>query len=129
MAARLILETDVIDVTCPPVLIYGDPGSGKTSLGFTADDALGLDFDGGSHRSAFRKKTLRFDCWDDVITTQNEGVKDAKGNLVIPTNFGNHNIILDTVDTLLKFMGQALMAGNAKLGNRAGGLSQNGWGV
>jgi hypothetical protein len=118
MAARLLLETDAIEVSRPPVLLYGQPGTGKTSLAFTAPKPLLLDFDGGAHRSAFRKATLRFDSWEDVVEEQKAGRFNAY-----------ETIICDTVGTCLQFMSQSLIANNAKIGTRAGGLSVSGWGV
>lgn len=118
MVAKLILETDVIDVSRPPVLIYGQPGSGKTSLAQTAAKTLTLDFDNGLHRSAFRKPGVRVDSWEDIVQVQKEGL------------FNDYEtIVLDTVDTLLKSMSQTIIAQNSKMGTRAGGLSIQGWGV
>ena len=118
MAIHTYEETDVIEVTAPPVLLYGQPGAGKTSLGFTASKTICLDFDGGAHRSTFRKHTARFDTWEDVIEAQRTGMFDKFDSL-----------ICDTVGSLLKYMAASIMGGNAKLGNRAGGLSMQGWGV
>ena len=36
------------------ILIYGDPGIGKTTLANTAPNPLVLDFDRGSHRASHR---------------------------------------------------------------------------
>jgi shikimate kinase len=118
MPARLILETDVIDVSRPPVLIYGTPGSGKTSFAQTASKPLTLDFDQGLHRSTFRKTGLRVDSWDEVIQAQKEGTFNEY-----------ETVVIDTVDSLLKSMAVSIIAGNSKAGTRAGGLSIQGWGV
>ncbi len=118
MTARLILETDQIDVSRPPTLLYGQPGSGKTSLLQTANNPLTLDFDQGLHRSAFRKTGLRVDSWDEVITAQKDGM------------FNDYETVgIDTVDSLLKSMATTIIAGNSKAGTRAGGLSIQGWGT
>ena len=37
------------------ILIYREPGSGKTSFVNTAESSLTLDFDKGVHRTDFRK--------------------------------------------------------------------------
>ncbi len=118
MAARIIAETDIIDVSRPPVLLFGEPGVGKTSLGQTANKSLTLDFDQGLHRSAFRKTGLRFDSWGDVVEFQQGG------------GFNDYEtIVLDTIGTLLEYLGQSIIKDNAKMGTRAGGLSLQGWGA
>lgn len=130
MAATLINETELIEVSNPPVLIYGQPGAGKTSLAQSAGNSLTLDFDGGAHRSQFRRKVLRFDSWDDVVEVDRRGLKDRQGNLVVLPHFGNFDVLaLDTIGTLLKYASRSIIADNPKMGNRSGGLSQNGWGV
>ncbi len=118
MPAKLILETDIIEVARPPVLLFGEPGVGKTSLAQTADKSLTCDFDKGLHRSQFRKTGLRFETWDDVVIFQREGGFDPY-----------ETIVLDTIGTLLDYMGQSIIGANAKMGTRAGGLSLQGWGV
>lgn len=125
MASVLYEPEDMIEVANPPLLLFGDPGVGKTSLAQTGEDPLTLDFDGGAHRSAFRRRTLRFESWEDMLAVQHKGIADK-----LAPNFGTHKeIILDTVGTLLKYLGRSVIAGNAKLGTRAGGLSLQGWGV
>lgn len=118
MAARMILETDIIEVKTPPVLLYGTPGTGKTSTAQTAPNPITLDFDAGAHRSAFRKPIMQFDSWRDVIEEQRNGTFDRFDTVVI-----------DTVGTCLEKLSQGLIEENAKLGNSLGGLSQQGWGV
>jgi hypothetical protein len=54
MTVRIIRSTDPVKIETVVVLVYGDPGAGKTSLAFTAADPLMLDFDRGAHRSGFR---------------------------------------------------------------------------
>lgn len=48
------------------VMIYGDPGVGKTSLGFSAKDPLVLDFDQAAHRSINRGDSVFITSWEDV---------------------------------------------------------------
>jgi ribosomal-protein-alanine N-acetyltransferase len=63
MTATLLEPTDVIDVAFVPLLIFGPPGSGKTTLAQTTDSPLTLDFDQGIHRCANRRRAYRFDAW------------------------------------------------------------------
>lgn len=130
MAARLIEETDIIDVSNPPVLLFGQPGSGKTSLAQTASNPITLDFDGGVHRSAFRRRVLRMEAWEDVIDVQRNGIKGKDGKFIMGPNFEGHpEVVIDTVGTCLRLMGKSIIAGNAKMGTRQGALSMQGWGA
>lgn len=72
-------EADSVKIETVTALIYGDPSSGKTSFGFTCANPILLDFDGGAHRSAFRKNFLRFDSYDDFIANRAEVFKKIKG--------------------------------------------------
>lgn len=118
MAARLIEETDIIEVSNPPVLLYGEPGVGKTTLAQSGSKTLTLDFDSGLHRSAYRKAGLRFDSWNDLIAFQKDPAF-ARYDTIIP----------DTIGTLLEYMARAIIEGNTKMGTKVGGLSLQGWGV
>jgi hypothetical protein len=55
-----------IPVDHPVFMIFGQPGIGKSSLGYSCKDALTLDFDRGAHRAANRRDTLVIDSWKDV---------------------------------------------------------------
>ena len=55
------------------VLLYGDPGVGKTSCFNTADAPLLLDFDRGVDRSISRQDTLVISSWDEVIAEEKAG--------------------------------------------------------
>jgi phage nucleotide-binding protein len=118
MAATLIRPTDVLDATAPPLLIYGQPGSWKTSIACTGEKPLLLDFDKGAHRSKFRQDVVRFDCWKDVLDAQADGLFKPY-----------QEIVSDTVGHLLDLMSLAIMDEAAKNGNRNGGLSMQGFGV
>lgn len=119
MAAHLISETEVIQVTNPPVLLYGQPGAGKTSLAQTASKCLTLDFDTGAHRSAFRKSVLRFDSWEDVLEAEKAGTFDQ---------FETLNI--DTVGTALEYMTTSIInSGQKGVRMGSGSLSMQGWGI
>lgn len=63
---RIIKATDSIPVEHPVFMIFGQPGIGKSSLGYSAGDVLSLDFDKGAHRAANRRDTLVVDSWKDI---------------------------------------------------------------
>lgn len=48
------------------ILIYGEPGIGKTSLFNTSDTPLLIDFDRGVDRSIMRQDTLMVSKWEDI---------------------------------------------------------------
>lgn len=55
------------------IVIYGDPGIGKTSLFNTSEDPYLLDFDRGVSRSIMRKNTLQPDNWKEVQEFEKRG--------------------------------------------------------
>lgn len=118
MAVQVYDESDVIDVQFVPVLIFGPPGSGKTTISQTAEGpTLTLDFDKGAHRAFNRKKVVRFDQWADVLTFQRGGGFDGAKTLVV-----------DTIGRALDCMVPAVKDMTAA--NRGpGGLSPKGYGV
>jgi hypothetical protein len=63
---RIIKATDSIPVEHPVFMVFGQPGIGKSSLGYSMKDVLTLDFDKGAHRAANRKDTLVVDSWKDI---------------------------------------------------------------
>jgi hypothetical protein len=100
------------------MLIYGTPGCGKTSLSFTADAPLLLDFDKGSHRAVNRKDIIQIDKWADVsdIVKAPDEIKEYR------------TLILDTGGRMLDVMAATLI--DQKGAARSGGvLTQNGYGL
>jgi hypothetical protein len=55
------------------IVLYGEPGIGKTSLFNTSDHPLLIDFDRGKDRAIFRKDTLVVNTWEDVETEEKAG--------------------------------------------------------
>ena len=93
---KIVKSDEPLVVETVNILIYGEPGAGKTSLVNTAESSLTLDFDKGVHRSDFRKDVLVIESWKQINDNMAELIK----------TFGNYNtIILDTIDTLLDYMG------------------------
>ncbi len=103
---KIVKSDEPLIVETVNILIYGEPGSGKTSLVNTADSPLTLDFDKGVHRSDFRKDVLVIESWKQI--------NDNIGELI--KTFGNYNtVILDTIDTLLDYMGAWIIDQEPKL--------------
>src|SRR5690606_12335554 len=96
--------------------IYGAPGLGKTSLAFTADTPLLLDFDQGAHRAANRKDIVQVRAWGDVTSITEDDLA--------PFN----TIIVDTAGRALDALTADIIRRNPKLG-RGGALTLQGYGA
>lgn len=97
---KVFEKHQVVSSTGLIVLIYGDPGIGKTTLANTAPNPLLLDFDRGAHRASLGKKTVQFDSWNDLVENESE--------LSILINQSD-SIIIDTAGTLLESMNNYLL--------------------
>lgn len=72
------------------ILLFGDPGSGKTSIANTCNNVVLVDADNGVDRSILRKDTLKLASWEELQTEEQKGT------------FNNYNTIaLDTPKALL----------------------------
>ncbi|MFP4527699.1 MAG: ATP-binding protein [Candidatus Kapaibacterium sp.] len=119
MALQLIKGDEDINIDNLNILIYGQPGTGKTSIGCTASNPLVLDFDKGAHRSAFRANATvaRIDSWMDISQLKEKDLKPFD------------TIVIDTVGRALDYMTADIINENAKMGTRAGSLTMQGWGA
>lgn len=115
---QIIKSTDPIAVEHPVMLLYGQPGIGKSTLGYSAADPLLLDFDAGAHRAANRRDTLRIDTWADV-----EELLRSKSQLE-----PYQSVVLDTVGRSLDLLSVDIIEQNPKY-NRDGALTLQGYGV
>lgn len=89
---RVMNAQDVIQTSGLVVMVYGDPGIGKTTLANTAPNPIVLDFDKGSHRASLHKQVVQFESWSDML--QSRAQLDELLNQ-------SDTIIVDTVGTLL----------------------------
>jgi len=115
---RIIRANEVIPVDHPVFMIFGQPGIGKSTLGYSADKALVLDFDRGAHRAANRGDTLVIDSWADIEELMRGGAALEP----------YHTLVVDTVGRCL----DVLTAHLAKQDPRKfpGGVpSLQGWGA
>ncbi len=112
---RIIKGTEAIPVEHPVFCIFGQPGIGKSSLGYSAKEPLTLDFDAGSHRAANRRDTALIESWADV-----EDLREAL------TNYST--VVIDTVGRCVDLMAVDIIEKNPKHG-RDGALTLQGYGV
>lgn len=116
MALNITKASDPVHVDQIVVTLYSPPGVGKTSLGFTSDDALLLDFDGGVYRSANRGDSVPVKSWADVFTM---GAEDLSGY---------KTIVVDTVGRALDYLSLNIIGRDPKAGSKTGTLTLQGYG-
>ncbi|MFC4727113.1 ATP-binding protein [Coralloluteibacterium thermophilus] len=115
MPLRITRSSDPITVERLNLCIYAPPGLGKTTMAFTAEAPLLLDFDQGAHRAANRKDTVRVTSWNDVAGITEADLADYK------------TVIVDTAGRALDVLSADIIRGNPKHG-RGGALTLQGYG-
>lgn len=121
MAFKIISEDEPLTLEAIVILIFGEPGIGKTSLSFTADDPLLEDYDEGLQRAVGRKKALKIDKWEDAVEFHNSKQLEEMG---IKT------LIFDTVGTMLdNYISQAVIRDDPKNAKKDGSLALGGYGA
>lgn len=112
---KIVKATDPLPVEQLVLCLYGPPGLGKSTLGYTAADTLLLDYDKGAHRAAHRGDTVAVHSWKDTEQIQAADLVKYK------------TIVLDTAGRSLDFLTADIIAANPKLG-RGGALTLQGFG-
>lgn len=116
MALKIVRSSDPIRVERLNTVIYGAPGLGKTSMAFTADRPLLLDFDRGAHRAANRKDTVQVAAWGDVTSITADDLAP----------YGT--VVVDTAGRALDVLTADIIRRNPKAG-RGGALTLQGYGT
>lgn len=116
MPLKITKASDPITVERLNMVIYGPPGLGKTSLAFTVEAPLMLDFDNGSHRAAHRKDTVRVSEWPEVASISAEDLAPYK------------TIIVDTAGRALDAITADIIRTDPK-GHKNGALTLPGYGT
>ena len=100
------------------VVIYGNPNTGKTSLAYTTEAPVMLDFDGGVYRASNKtgKPVLQVRSWSQI---ENLDASDLDGY---------KTLIVDTVGTCLDVLALDIIKQNPKHG-RSGSLTLQGYGT
>ena len=68
----IIRKNDVAPQRPVIILIYGEPGSGKTSVANTAESTIMCDCDRGFDRAAIRVDTITANKWEDILQDEGE---------------------------------------------------------
>lgn len=113
---RILKSTEPLEVKNLVLAVYSPPGIGKTSLGFTADKPLLLDFDGGAYRSGNRGDIVSVTTWDDVSSITGEDLA------------GRKTLVIDTAGRALDVLTSDIIRANPKMGRSGGALTLQGYG-
>jgi len=103
------------------MLVYGQPGIGKTTLALSSPQPVLFDFDGGISRvnKAHQCPTLQVKSWDEALDALTEL---EKGETPCKT------IVIDTAGKMLDFMSDYIMRNDPKMKMRDGSLALKGYG-
>lgn len=117
---RIIEATETIVVEHPIFLLFGQPGVGKTSLGFSAENCilLNLDTESALARTVNRGRAI------NVLTLEELRALEECGDLLDPFS----TIVIDPIGACVNLMAADIIDKNPKNG-RDGNLSIQGWGV
>jgi hypothetical protein len=105
---------------CIKMLIYGQPGIGKSTLALSAPSPLHLDFDGGVHRvrAEHLAPTVQIESWENVIDLmEKEDLSPFK------------TLVIDTAGKMLDYMSAYIIAKDSKMGRKDGQLALQGFGA
>lgn len=104
------------------ILIYGQPGLGKTTLGCSAPNPVLFDYDGGAQRinGAHQVPTVQITSWADTAAALDEIAREMPEC---------ESIIIDTAGKMLDYMSAHIIANDSQMGQRDGSLSLKGYGV
>ncbi len=109
-------------VTTIKMLVYGQPGIGKSTMALSAPNPVLFDFDGGVQRVnvAFQCPTLQVKNWEEAL----QALEELKGGEV-----SCQTIVIDTAGKMLDFMSDFIMRNDSKMRMRDGSLSLKGYGA
>lgn len=103
------------------MLVYGQPGIGKSTMALSAPNPVLFDFDGGVQRVnvAFQCPTLQVKNWEEAL----QALEELKGGDV-----EYQTIVIDMAGKMLDFMSDYIMRNDSKMHMRDGSLSLKSYG-
>ena len=110
MALKIVKASEPMPVANIVLTIYAAPGLGKSTLGFTAEKPLMLDFDKGAYRAGNRGDAVTVVKWADVEAMTPDDLEPYA------------TIVVDTAGRALDAMGVDITGKNPKAG-RGGNLT------
>lgn len=117
MALKIVKASQPIEVKNLITCLYAPPGLGKTSMAFTADSPVLLDFDNGAYRSQFRKDTVQIASWSEI-------------EQITAADLATYNtVVVDTAGRALDSLSAELIRKNPKFKGIGGQLSLQGFGA
>lgn len=104
------------------MLIYGQPGVGKTTLAVSSPNAVLFDYDGGVQRinGAHQTLTVQIRSWEDTGAALDE---------IAAQYPETQTIVIDTVGKMLDFMSEYIVRNNSRMKKSDGTLSLQGYGL
>ncbi len=104
------------------MLVYGQPGVGKTTLGCSAPNCVLFDYDGGVQRinGAHKTLTVQIRSWEDTNAALQEIANDYPEV---------QTIVIDTVGKMLDYMSDYIIRNNSRMKKSDGSLSLQGYGL
>lgn len=114
---KIVKASEAMTISNIVLTCYAQPGLGKSTLGFTADKALLLDFDKGAYRAAKRGDAVPVASWADVQGMTAEDLKDY------------NTVIVDTAGRALDALAADIINQNPKAGRGDGSLTLQGFGT
>lgn len=117
MALKIVKATEPMPVENIVLTIYAQPGVGKTSLAFTADKPLLLDFDKGAYRAQNRGETVPVSSWADISGMTAEDLAPYS------------TVVIDTAGRALDSLSADIISANPKAGRGDGSLTLQGFGT
>ena len=117
MPVKIIKADEPMGVKRVTMLLMGQPGVGKTTLAFTAEKPLLLDFDQGAYRAPNRGDTVGVTTWADVRSLGREDLADYE------------TLVVDTAGRALDALMADVIRSDSRMATRAGAPTLEGYGA
>lgn len=117
MSLKIVKASEPMPISNIVLTVYAQPGLGKSTLGFTADKPLLLDFDKGAYRAAKRGDAVQVASWSDVAGMSVDDLKEY------------NTVVVDTAGRALDALAADIISTNPKAGRGDGSLTLQGFGT